>query len=387
MCNFLVQFVTAGIYRRQVVSYFLPFYYMLMKRQIIAIIFLFFLSYVGNSYAQDSTLRWTSERANGWYSKQPWMCGFNYIPGYAINYTAMWDKTSFNPAAIDKELALAEQSGMNVLRAVLQFAVYEDDPAYFLRTLDAFMTICARHKIRFMPALFDDCVFGITHDPVIGRQPEPLKGWYAWAWSPSPGHSMVIDEKTHPRIEKYVKAVIARFKDDPRIALWDLYNEPTNGGLGSASFPLLKKVVAWARAVNPSQPLTIDIWNRDKRLNDIALAASDVISFHNYGNKETLQNQISELKKYNRPLVCTEWMNRPAGSLVSTNLQVFFDEKVGCMLWGLVNGKTQTDLPWGHRPGDAVPAVWQHDLYKPDFTAYDASEISLITRMIAESKK
>ncbi len=359
----------------------------MMKYKMIFFALLSFFSVIDNSYSQDTSLRWTAQRAQDWYNKQPWYCGFNYIPGYAINYTAMWDKTSFDSAAIDKELALAEKSGMNVLRAVLQFAVYEDDPAYFLATLDAFMAICARHKIKFMPALFDDCVFGITHEPVIGKQPEPLKGWYAWAWSPSPGHSLVIDAQAHPRIEKYVKAVIGRFKDDGRILLWDLYNEPTNGGLGSASFPLLKKVVAWARTINPSQPLTVDIWNRDKRLNEIALAASDIISFHNYGNKEALQNQITELKKYNRPVICTEWMNRPAGSLVSSHLPVFLEEKVGCLLWGLVNGKTQTDLPWGHRPGDPVPALWQHDLYRPDFTPYDPREVALITQLTTASNK
>ncbi len=88
--------------------------------------------------AQDSSQRWSEQKANAWYKQQPWYCGFNYIPAYAINYTAMWDKTSFDAHAIDKELALAEQSGLNVLRAVLQYAVYADDSAYFLKTLDSF---------------------------------------------------------------------------------------------------------------------------------------------------------------------------------------------------------------------------------------------------------
>ncbi len=86
-------------------------------------IFLFlFLSFSSITLnAQDTTLRWSEQKANDWYKQQPWYCGFNYIPAYAINYTAMWDKTSFDANAIDKELALAEQSGMNVLRAVLQY--------------------------------------------------------------------------------------------------------------------------------------------------------------------------------------------------------------------------------------------------------------------------
>src|SRR6195952_6086354 len=110
-----------------------------MRIKTIAPLLLLLFSFIHNTiFAQDSTLRWSQQKAWDWYNNQPWYCGFNYIPAYAINYTAMWDKTTFNAAAIDKELTLAEKSGMNVLRAVLQFAVYEDDPAYFLKTLDAF---------------------------------------------------------------------------------------------------------------------------------------------------------------------------------------------------------------------------------------------------------
>jgi hypothetical protein len=62
-------------------------------------------------------------------------------------------------------------------------------------------------------------------------------------------------------------------------------------------------------------------------------------------------------------------------------------EKAGCMLWGLVNGKTQTDLPWGHRPGDPAPAIWQHDLYHGDFTPYDTTEIATLRRFRQMSQK
>ncbi|MDQ6843184.1 MAG: cellulase family glycosylhydrolase [Bacteroidota bacterium] len=354
-----------------------------MKKVFVYILFFVLISFSTQVPAQDSTRRWSDQKAWNWYKKQPWLCGFNYIPAYAINYTAMWDKTSFDAIAIDKELALAETTGMNVLRAVLQYAVYADDSAYFLKTLNTFAGICDRHHIKFVPALFDDCTFGINSDPQIGKQPEPLKGWYAWAWSPSPGHSMVVDTTTYPRLEAYVKAVIGRFKDDQRILLWDLYNEPTNGGLGSTTLPLLTRVVEAARWVNPSQPLSIDVWNNNSRLNEIVFAASDVITFHNYGTKEELVKEINDLKKHNRPLINTEWMNRPRGSGILSNLEIFYDEKVGCMLWGLVNGKTQTDLPWGHRPGDPVPAVWQHDLYHGNFIPYDKKEIELLKKYIS----
>ena len=356
-----------------------------MKKGIICLLLLVIAN--TSMLAQQQAGRWPEQKIWDWYNRQPWYCGFNYIPGYAINYTAMWDKTSFNPTAIDKELALAEGLGLNCLRAVLQFAVYEDDPKYFLNTLDKFLAICNKHKIKFMPALFDDCVFGLEHDPKVGKQPEPLVGWYAWAWSPSPGHRLVIDSTKHHRIEKYVKAVMTRFKNDDRIFIWDLYNEPTNGGLGNTSLPLLSKVIKWAREVQPVQPITVGVWNGNKRLNEMAISGSDIVSFHNYGKKADLVKHISDLKQYNRPLINTEWMNRGAGSVIEDNLTVFFSEKVGCMLWGLVNGKTQTDLPWGHRPGDPASAVWQHDLYKKDFTPYSQKELGLLKDHIEQSKK
>lgn len=337
-------------------------------------------------FAQSQGKRWSEARIWAWYNQQPWYCGFNYIPAYAINYTAMWDKTSFNEAAIDKELALAEKSGMNSLRAVLQYAVYADDPQYFLKTLDRFMAICDKHHIKFIPALFDDCSFGINNDPKTGKQPEPLMGWYAWAWSPSPGHSLVVDSTTHPKLKKYVMAVIERFKNDNRILMWDLYNEPTNGGLGSATFPLLKKTIAWARAVNPSQPLTIGIFDQNPRLNSIITENVDLITFHDYGDKEHVIKSIENLKQYNRPIINTEWMNRPWKSTVSEIIPVFYQYKVGCNLWGLVNGKTQTNLPWGHRPGDPEQKLWQHDLYSGDFKPYKTDEIDSLKLFIDNSK-
>ena len=358
-----------------------------MKRIFFYILFFILNGFVLHAIAQDSTFRWSNQKAWNWYNHQPWYCGFNYIPAYAINYTAMWDKTSFDSAAIDKELTLAESTGMNVLRAVLQFAVYDDDSAYFLNTLETFLNICDKHHIKFLPSFFDDCAFGINSDPTIGKQPEPLKGWYAWAWSPSPGHSLVLDTTSYPRIEKYVKAIMQKFKNDPRILIWDLYNEPTNGGMGSATFPLLKKVIAWAQSVNVSQPLTISMFDNNQRLNAIIIAASDIITFHNYGNKEDLIKEINNLKQYNRPIICTEWMNRPNGSTIENNLPVFYNEKIGCMLWGLVNGKTQTDLPWGHRPGDPPPAIWQHDLFHGDFKPYKTEEIEGIKKYTSLSKK
>ncbi len=332
--------------------------------------------------ADGSHPRWPVEKAWRWYDTRPWPCGFNYVPANAISYTEMWMDYSFDPARIERELKLAEDVGFNCVRVVLPFVVWEAEPAAFKKRLETFLEICGRHGIGVMVTLFDDCVFGSISDPVFGRQPEVIDGWYANGWTPSPGHSMVRDPSTWPQLEKYVRDVIATFKDNPHVWIWDLYNEPTNGGLGDVSLPLVEKVFEWARDEDPAQPLTIGQWHGNAKLNDIIYRNSDVITFHDYGGPEGLENHIADLRRQGRPLICTEWLNRGLGSTVPDCLPVFKRGTVGCMHWGLVNGKTQTDLNWGHRPGEPDPPVWQHDLFHPDATPYALEELELFRRLI-----
>ena len=347
-------------------------------RRIVSMMFLMALAF--NCFSQGN--RWSEEKAKQWYQSSVWFSGINYIPSDAINYTAMWDKTSFNPALIDKELAIAQSIGFNCVRVTLQHAVYADDPQYFIYAFDRFLDICDKHGIRVMPCFFDDCAFGVNADPVVGKQVELLEGWYSWGWSPSPGHTMVIDQRLHPLLERYVKDMMLRFRNDQRIFIWDLYNEPTNGNVGLHSLPLVKSVFAWAREINPAQPITIAVWNNNKELNDIVIENSDIISFHHYGSKDETEKFIQRLRQYNRPIICSEWMNRLVKSTVEEIMPLLKKENVGSMLWGLVNGKTQTNLPWEFRP-EKLPYTgeWQHDLYGSDFKPYKIREIETIRKL------
>lgn len=339
------------------------------------------LLFCTQAYCQNG--RWSKEKAWQWYNSQPWFCGVNYIPANAINYTAMWDKTSFSPKVIDKELSLMKSLKMNCVRVVMQYAVYADDPKYFIKTLDKFLSICQKNDIKAMLIFFDDCTFGVNTDPVIGKQPEPLEGWYAWAWSPSPGYSMVVDERTHYKLEKYVKGVMKHFANDNRIMAWDLYNEPTNTTMPERSLPLLYKVFKWAREINPSQPITSCIWNSNKKVNDFLSENSDIITFHCYSDSIHTLEFTKRMLEFGRPVICTEWMNRPAKSYYSTILPIFKENNVGSMSWGLVNGKDQTNLPWGHRPEmGKYTGEWQHDLFKGDYTPYDQKDIETIKKCI-----
>lgn len=334
-----------------------------------------------NAPLPASTGRWPAEKSWQWFRAHPWPCGFNYVPANAISYTEMFMPYNFDVNRMDKELALAQSVGFNCTRVVLPFVVWEHDPKAFKDRLADFLKVCDKHGIRVMPALFDDCVFGPIIDPVYGQQPEVIPGWYANGWTPSPGHSLVKDHNQWPRLEKYAKDIITTFKDDPRIFMWDLYNEPTNGGIGEVTVPLVGKVFDWAREINPSQPCTVDTFG-SPALQALTLEKADVITFHNYENGAVLQAQITELKRNGRPIVCSEWLNRNLGSTVDACLPIFVAENVGCINWGLVNGKDQTDLAWGHRPGQPAAKFWQHDLFRGDYTPYNSEELHQFQRMI-----
>ena len=72
------------------------------------------------------------------------------------------------------------------------------------------------------------------------------------------------------------------------------------------SLPLLKSVFKWARQVNPSQPLTVGVWNKDlSDLNKIQLENSDIITYHNYTDEIQHQKAIDSLKTNKRPMICT----------------------------------------------------------------------------------
>lgn len=343
--------------------------------------------------AANAGERWTEENAAEWQKKQGWLTGVNYIVSDAVNSIAMFGKTGYNPELIDKELALAEKLGFNSLRVLIPYALYEDDPDSLLKTFDHFLAVCGKHKMTVMPVLFDDCTFG-QDSVAAGKQPEPTAGWYSSGWSPSPGRKLAEDAAALPQLEKYVKAFLTRFKEDSRIALWDLYNEPMQkdaaDGKTVQSLPLVKKCWEWGREVNPSQPLTMGFYSGQKELNKIIADNADVITFHCYGSKRKTAEEIAKWKKYRRPVLCTEWLNRPLQSRIADILPMLKEQETGSFMWGLVNGKTQTHLPWGHRP-EKLPytGVWQHDLFHSDFRPYDERELEIIRRccLPAEGKQ
>jgi len=348
--------------------------------------------------------KWSEAQANEWYRKQPWLVGSNYIPATAINELEMWQADSFDPKRIDTELGWASSIGMNTMRVFLHDLVWKQDPEGYRRRIDEFLRIAAKHHIRPMFVLFDSCW---DPNPAIGKQRAPRPGVHNSGWMQSPGAKALEDPSEYPRLEQYVKGVVGAFARDPRILAWDVWNEPdnTNGGSYAKGEPkkkveivlgLLPQVFGWAREVGPQQPLTSGIWKGDWSSNDrmdpmdrLQIYLSDVISFHNYDSGEEFEKRIKWLTRYNRPLLCTEYMARGNKSTFQGSLPVAKRYNVAAINWGLVAGKTQTFLPWDsweHPYTDREPAIWFHEVFRTDGTPYRPDEVELIKKLTTSAR-
>ena len=80
-------------------------------------------------------------------------------------------------------------------------------------------------------------------------------------------------------------------------------------------------------------------------------------------------------------MFCTEYMARSRGSLFQTHLPYFKKEKIACYNWGFVNGRSQTQYPWGSQPGAPEPELWFHDIFRGDGSPYLKEEVDFIKHM------
>jgi len=345
----------------------------------------------------DAATRWSAQRANDWYAKQPWLVGANFIPSDAINELEMFQAATFNPKLIDKELGMGESIGMNTMRVFLQDQLWQQDAKGFVERLNVFLDIAAKHHIRPLLVLFDSCW---ETDPHLGPQHPPIPGIHNSGWVQSPGKKRLQDRSVEPQLEAYVKGVVGAFAKDDRVLGWDIWNEPAGRGGDTVQDEqakiarvdeLLPKAFAWARSVHPTQPLTSGVWDgnwsdpaKERSTTKIQLAESDVITFHNYDWPEGFEARILELKPLGRPIICTEYMARGNGSTFDGSLPIAKKYNVGAINWGLVAGKTQTYYPWDswQRPYVLIqPTIWFHEVFKQDDTPYRQHEVNLIREL------
>ena len=352
---------------------------------------------------EPAAQRWSEEKAWEWHKNQGWMVGTNFNPSTAINQLEFFQATTFDLETIDKELSWSSELGMNLHRVYLHNLLWEQDSLGFISRLEEYLATADRHQIKTLFVLLDDVWHPV---PQLGKQPEPTPFVHNSGWVQAPGAAILGDSLRHKELKSYIKGVINHFANDERVVGWDLYNEPDNVASQPAyaehelkdkytyTFSLLKKVVRWAREVNPSQPLTMGLWKGDaslwgipeklRPLERFMVENSDVISFHSYEGPEVTSEKIKALKNYNRPIICTEYLARGNGSTFEALLPLFKENEIHAINWGFVAGKTNTIFPWSSwtTKFDSLPKIWHHDIYRKDKSPFSESEITFLKTIL-----
>jgi len=327
---------------------------------------------------------WGVKKAQAWSTENGWLRGCNFIPSTAINQLEMWQAETFDIIIIDRELGWAENIGMNCMRVYLHHLAWQLDKEGFKNRMSQYLSIADNHGIKTIFVFFDDCW---NAEYQAGKQPEPKTGVHNSGWVRDPGDLLFRDSMLIDTLEVYVKDILTAFKNDNRIALWDLYNEPGNSGYKNKSLLLLKKLFEWGWEIRPSQPLSAGVWSAPLTdLNKFQLENSDIITYHNYEGPEQHQAAIDTLKKYGRPMVCTEYMARRNNSIFQNIMPMLKRENIGAINWGLVAGKSNTKYAWDELiPDGSEPPLWFHEIFRPDGTPYKQEEVDLIKSLTPDN--
>jgi hypothetical protein len=348
--------------------------------------------------------QWSEDQANAWSKQTGWLVGCNFIPSTAINEIEMWQADTYDPKTIDRELGLAQGLGLNCVRVFLHDIPWQEDQKGYLKRLNDFLKIAHKHHVKVMFVLFDSCWNPYPHG---GLQPAPRPFVHNSGWVQCPGADYTAHPERLDELKPYVQDIVGHFRNDKRIAFWDVYNEPDNMNGSSynkeepkskkaSSLLLLQKVFGWAREMNPSQPLSSGVWmgnwndpSKFSAFEKVQFGESDIITFHDYGKLDDVKECVKNLQRFHRPIICTEYMARPRGSTFDPILGWFKANDVGAFNWGFVSGKTQTIYPWDSwdRTYTGEPPVWFHDIFRTDGTPYRPAEVEYIHSVTGAAAK
>ena len=261
--------------------------------------------------------------------------GANYIPSYAGTSVKIWK--DYRGEVIDRELGYARRLGLNSLRVYLQYVVYEDDAARFIRRFRDFVGRCAEHRIRPFFVLFDSC-FG--DEPALDKADSPR-------WVNNPGFSR-LGRDHWPGLERYVRDVTAPFDHSSVILGWDIMNEPmadfnhVTRAERDTIWDFVRHFCTFTRETDPRHPISVG--HAVVEYIPKTLDLVDFASIHSYtADEEGFRKDLALARHFGKqagkPLVVTECGNPGAGQTYEMVLDVLQKERIGFYFWELMIGK------------------------------------------------
>ena len=377
-----------------------------MRRPLLLLGLLALMSPIGLS--AERTGPWPKEKAWDWHSRQPWIRGVNYVPSDTANYVDQWQSFGWERhlETADRELALAAETGFNTVRLFLAYEVWLYEREGFLKRFDEYLALCARHGLRAIVVLHNDCAppkecFFLRK---MGDQRTVYRGQKVRSRSAHTGGQTVgynvLDIPEHAeKVVAMAEEIVSRHAHDPRVLFWNVMNEPGYNRHGAVAAPVLKRMFEALWKVDPDQPLAADLFatlgrGKDNPAERVARASSDIVSYHCYRDIAFQVERINYLRRHlGRPLINTEWMNRITRNRFQECYPLFQLERIGAVSWGLVrkSDHPSSSEPWpslwtryeSGKGDDLDLTQWMHDLYRPSLRPYDPREVALIKRVNA----
>jgi hypothetical protein len=289
-----------------------------------------------------------------------WLRGFSVVPSWGARIETAWAK--YDGAAMRREIAPAKLFHANCIRLWIEYTAWLEDPegvtANFLDAVDAI----DEAGMKVMPCLFNrwhdtQADYGGTYIENILHQLRTAQG------------DREIGNRIHHR--RYLKALVEPLKDDPRVLMWDLCNEPGHTSALAAIRPgaigvgpeLEQLEVEWlevmadtVRGLGARQPITIGTMARLPQIEAFAHIC-DVLCGHPYTrNRDELVAMIAGYKelaaRHGKPFHVNETIPGGADDKARGELAAMYDELLseagfGWLGWALSEGlavSTRRDL-------------------------------------------
>lgn len=288
--------------------------------------------------------------------------GFNYVPSYAAT---IWDVVDrFDAAAWDRELAWSKRFGTTALRVWCDHLSFQRDEERFLDVWRQALDVAERHDVRIMVTL--------------------ANRWVDASWQFGQlDYATVLGGAPSTEYHRYLRTFVEAFRDDERILMWDLCNEPffplyapdlsfvrPGDELLRAELDYWRAVAGTVRAAAPTQAITIGLHELEGYAPPEVHELVDVISFHPYGGwwdggdafARTCDAFVELANGLGKPLLATETCQGSSSDetrreIVSTCLRTLEQRGIGWLAWQLMAGRVVTGR-WDRtdrncRPGDA----------------------------------
>ncbi len=297
--------------------------------------------------------------------------GAVYVRSDAVNSVQMWEQYAGHEEVIDRELGLAAAYGFNMVQVYLHWIVWDGKGPEYLKRIDDFLTRADKHGLKVNLIFWDDC----GHvEPSLEFKP-PVPGRHNSQMMMNPSHR-IRDSKAEleahkERFRDYVTGIAARFKDDPRISFWQIYNEALGAKekyRTSETDANINTLQGWTREWIKGTGTKIPVTATGGGF--YGTKVSDFPSYHSYVmNDGALPNADGGPEH-----LCTETLNRPHAP-VGKVLKDIARKKNGFVAWELMIGRDNCRYPWGHPDGPDEPVVPFHGVIYPDGHPWDVGEV------------